>query len=59
MILVLGTDLSGSKMRYCTGHYTGDKLVVIHKDQHFSDKFADYVIYANPGEVLPKLVEKL
>jgi NAD-dependent deacetylase len=59
MILVLGTDLSGSKMRYCTGHYDGDKLVVIHKDQHFSDKFADYVIYANPGEVLPQLVEKL
>lgn len=59
MILVLGTDLSGSKMRYCTGHYDGDKLVVIHKDRNFSDKFADYVIYANPGEVLPALVKQL
>ena len=59
MILVLGSNLSGSKMRYITGHYDGDKLVVIHKERQFSDKFADYVIYANPGEVLPKLVEKL
>ena len=54
-----GTNLSGSKIRYCTGHYNGDKLVVIHKEPHFSDKYADYVVCQSPGEVLPKLVKDL
>ena len=56
VILVLGSNLSGSKIRYCTGHYEGDKLVVIHKDAHYTDKFADYVICARPMDVMPKLV---
>ena len=57
MILVIGTNLSGSKIRYCTGHYNGDKLVVIHKEPHYTDKYADYVLLASPKEVMPKLVK--
>ena len=57
MILVLGGNLSGSKMRYCTGHYDGDKLVVIHKEPHFTDKYADYVICESPQVVLPLFAE--
>lgn len=57
MILVLGGNLSGSKMRYCTGHYEGDKLVVIHSEPNYSDKFADYVICKSPKDVLPLLAE--
>ena len=56
MVLVLGTNLSGSKMRYITGHYDGNKLVVIHKEPHYTDKYADYVILETPKDVLPKLV---
>ena len=56
MVLVLGTNLSGSKMQYITGHYDGNKLVVIHKEPHFTDKYADYVILESPKDVLPKLV---
>ncbi len=57
MILVVGGNLSGSKMRYCTGHYNGDRLVVIHKEPHYTDKFADYVICDSPKNVLPVLAE--
>ncbi|MBR4580301.1 MAG: NAD-dependent deacetylase [Lachnospiraceae bacterium] len=57
MILVVGGNLSGSKMRYCTGHYEGDKLVVIHSEPHYTDKYADYVICDSPKNVLPLLVE--
>ena len=56
MILILGTNLSGSKIRYCTGHYEGDKLVLIHKNENYTDRFADYVISASPQKVMPTLV---
>ena len=57
MILVLGGNLSGSKMRYCTGHYEGNKLVVIHSEPHYTDKYADYVICDSPMNVLPLFAE--
>ena len=57
MILVIGTNLSGSKIRFVTGHYEGKKLVVIHKEPHYTDKYADYVLLASPKDVLPKLAE--
>ena len=57
LVLILGTNLSGSKIQYCTGHYEGDRLVVIHKKPHLTDKFADYVICDSPKNVMPKLVE--
>ena len=59
MLLILGTNLSGSKMQYCTGHYEGDKLVVIHQKENYTDKFADYVINEFPGNVMPELVSDI
>jgi len=57
LVLVLGTNLYGSKVRYSTGHYTGNKLILINEEQHFTDRYADYVIYGKCKDILPKLVE--
>lgn len=57
LVLVLGTNLYGSKVRYATGHYTGNKLILINEENHFTDRYADYVIYGRCKDILPKLVE--
>ena len=57
MVLVLGMTLSGSKIRYVTGHYEGDRLVVVHKEPHYADKYADYVIYMPVKDVMSYLAE--
>ncbi len=59
LVLVLGTNLYGSKVRYSTGHYVGDKLILINSEEHFTDRYADYVIHGQCKDVLPKLVEGL
>lgn len=59
VVLVLGTNLYGSKVRYSTGHYTGNKLILINEEEHFTDRHADYVIYGKCKDILPKLVEDL
>lgn len=59
LVLVLGTNLYGSKVRYSTGHYTGNHLILINEEEHFTDRYADYVIYGKCKDVLPKLVEDL
>lgn len=57
VVLVLGTNLYGSKVRYSTGHYTGDKLILINEEEHFTDRYADYVLHGRCKDILPKLVE--
>ncbi len=57
LVLVLGTNLYGSKVRYSTGHYIGDKLILINEEEHFTDRYADYVLYGKCNTILPKLVE--
>lgn len=59
VVLVLGTNLYGSKVRYSTGHYTGNKLILINEEEHFTDRHADYVIHGKCKDILPKLVEDL
>lgn len=59
LVLVLGTNLYGSKVRYATGHYTGNKLILINEEEHFTDRYADYVIHGKCKDILPKLVEDL
>lgn len=58
VVLVLGTNLYSSKVQYATGHYTGDKLILINESEHFADKYADYVLYGKCNELLPKLLER-
>lgn len=57
VILVLGTSLYSSKVQYCTGHYRGNKLVLVNTERHFTDRYADVVVYGKVKEVLPELVK--
>lgn len=57
LVLVLGTNLYGSKVRYATGHYGGNKLILINEEEHFTDRYADYVIHGKCKDILPLLVE--
>lgn len=59
LVLVLGTNLYGSKVRYSTGHYTGNKLILINEEEHFTDRYADYVLYGKCKDILPELVNDL
>lgn len=59
VLMVLGTNLSGDKIQYCTGHYRGRKLVLINEKPHYSDRFADYVINEKPEEVFAYLKDEL
>ena len=58
MILVLGMTLSGNKIRYCTGHYEGDRLVVVHKEPHYTDKYADYALNMPVTDVMTYLANE-
>jgi len=56
VILVLGMNLSGSKVQYCTGHYKGKKLILVNNKPHYTDKYADYVVEASPEKVMSSLL---
>lgn len=56
MVLILGTNMSDSMVRYCTGNYAGEHLALITKEEHYTDRFADYVIHGKVGDVLPKVI---
>lgn len=58
-ILVLGTNLSGDKIQYCTGHYGGHRLVLINETAHYTDRYADYVINEKPATVLAQLIREI
>ena len=56
VISVLGMNLSGSKVQYCTGHYKGKKLILVNNKPHYTDKYADYVVEASPEKVMSSLL---
>lgn len=58
-IIVLGCNLHGSKIRYCTGHYKGRNLILINEEDHFCDVYADYCIHGKCEEILPMIVDKI
>lgn len=58
-IIVLGCNLHGSKIRYCTGHYKGHNLILINEEDHFCDVYADYCLHGRCDEILPMIVENL
>lgn len=55
LVLVLGMNLGGSKVQYCTGHYKGKKLILVNEKPHYSDRYADYVVKASPEAVMSSL----
>lgn len=56
VLLVLGTNLFDSLVRFAVNHYHGNKLILITKGEHFTDKAADLVIYEYVKEILPAIV---
>lgn len=46
-IIVMGADLGSSKIQFVTGHYKGCNLILLSYEEHYGDRFADYVLYGN------------
>ncbi|MCR5634529.1 MAG: NAD-dependent deacetylase [Lachnospiraceae bacterium] len=55
MILCLGTNMYDNMVRFCTEAYKGNRLVLITKEEHYMDKYANVVIHDNVYKVLPKI----
>ena len=59
LILILGTNMNDNMVRFCTGNYEGDQpLVLITKEEHYSDHYADYVIHGKVSDMLPLIIER-
>lgn len=56
VLLVLGTNLYDSMVRFAVNHYHGNNLILITKGEHFTDKAADLVIYDQVKDILPAIV---
>lgn len=56
LILVLGTNMYDNMVKFCTGTYKGNRLVLISKEEHYMDKYADIVIHDKVSDVLPKIL---
>lgn len=56
LILVLGTNMYDNMVKFCTGTYKGERLVLITKEEHYTDKYANIVIHDKVGDILPQLL---
>lgn len=56
VLLVLGTNLSKELCEHLVGYYKGDKLILVTPSSHFSDVYADYVVYDRVDQTLQSLV---
>ncbi|MCR5848920.1 MAG: hypothetical protein K6G75_12510 [Lachnospiraceae bacterium] len=46
-IVIMGADLGSSKIQFVTGHYKGSALILLAYEEHYGDKYADYVFYGS------------
>ena len=56
VLMVLGGNLKSPTAGNCLRYFYGNKLLVIHKEPHFTDEKADLVINDEVRNVLPKIV---
>lgn len=56
-VIVLGSELSGKKLQYIIGHYKGSNLILLANEEHYSDKYADYVLYGSILDNLKNVLE--
>ncbi len=56
MIMVLGINLNHPMVKTYTHYYTGNKLILITKNEHFTDKKADLCIHSEVKSILPLIV---
>lgn len=57
VLLVLGTNLKTYLCERMLPYFDGSKVVLINKEEHFSDKVADFVINEAVKDVLPKVAD--
>lgn len=57
MVLVLGTNLNHPMVKSFLYYYTGNKVVLITKHEHYTDKLADLCIYGEVREILPQAIK--
>lgn len=56
MIMVLGINLNHPMVKTFTNYYTGNKLILVTKNEHFTDKNADLCIHGEVRNILPLVV---
>lgn len=56
LILVLGTNMYDNMVKFCTEDYKSDRVVLITKEEHFTDRYADLVIHGKVSDVLPLVI---
>lgn len=59
VLLALGTNLNAALCRQLIHYYEGNKLILITKKEHFSDKKADIVVHSRVDEGLKHILEEL
>lgn len=57
VLLVLGTGLHAALCHQLIQYYTGDKLILVTNEEHFSDKLANVLIYSRVDDALEKIVK--
>lgn len=58
VLLVLGTNLKTYLCERLLPYFGGSKVVLINKEEHFSDRLADFVIHDEVKNVLPVVAER-
>ena len=57
LILVLGTNMYDNMVKFCTGNYKGGRLILITKEDHYTDRYADIVIHGRVSDILPQIID--
>lgn len=55
-LLVIGCNLNVFLSEKLLQYYSGNKLILINEEEHFSDKLADFVMHKKVVDVLPEVV---
>lgn len=58
VLLVLGTSIHSGFCHQLVQYYSGNKLILIKSEEHYSDKLADVLVYSRADDVLEMLVTK-
>jgi NAD-dependent deacetylase len=58
-LLVLGCNLNAFLSEKFLQYYTGNKLILINEEEHYTDKLADFVVHKKVVDVLPEIVEAI
>lgn len=57
VMVALGTHLKTYLCQQLLEYFQGSKLIVIHEDKHFSDRYADFVMYSRVDDGLERIIK--